>query len=75
MNFNNDIGVPLTILKFTTEHNVAVVEIGTTKPGDIIYLLEILQPTDGIITHIGLEHLEGLGDIEGVEKEETTLFR
>ncbi|MCS7037321.1 MAG: UDP-N-acetylmuramoyl-tripeptide--D-alanyl-D-alanine ligase [Saprospiraceae bacterium] len=73
-NLNNHIGVPLTLLAmpFTTE--VAVVEMGTNQPGDLEHLCAIAQPTHGLLTNIGKEHLEGLGSIEGVKKAEGELF-
>jgi UDP-N-acetylmuramoyl-tripeptide--D-alanyl-D-alanine ligase len=73
-NLNNLIGVPATILRITGEHTAAVVEIGTNTPGEIARLCEILQPTHGVITNIGSEHLELLGSLEGVAEEEGALF-
>lgn len=74
-NLNNQIGVPLTLLRLTENHTVAVVEIGTNEPGEIEILSNIVQPTHGVITNIGKEHLEKLLDLDGVEREETALFR
>jgi len=73
-NLNNLIGVPLTLFRLKKEHQVAVLEIGTNQPGEIARLCEIIQPTDGVITNIGKEHLEFFFDLDGVEMEETTLF-
>ncbi len=73
-NFNNHIGVPLTLFRLDKGHEIAVVEIGTNHFGEIKYLCEILQPTHGIITNIGNEHLEYLRNKEGVLKEEGALF-
>lgn len=73
-NYNNRIGVPLTLFKLTPHYSAAVIEIGTNEPGEIERLSEIVQPTVGIITNIGKEHLEKLIDLDGVEKEETALF-
>lgn len=73
-NLNNQIGVPLTLLKLNTFHDFAVIEIGTNKPGEIAYLTDIVEPNFGLITNIGKEHLEFFIDIDGVEQEETTLF-
>jgi len=73
-NLNNLIGVPLTLFKLRKEHQVAVIEIGTNQPGEIARLCEIIQPTDGVITNIGKEHLEFFYDLDGVEMEETSLF-
>lgn len=74
-NFNNQIGVPLTMLQFDSTHQAAVVEIGTNSPGEISLLSELLKPDLGVITNIGKEHLEQLIDLEQVEIEETFLFR
>lgn len=73
-NLNNLIGVPATMLQMNETHGAAVVEIGTNAPGEIATLCEILEPTHGIITNIGREHLELLGSIEGVAEEEGALF-
>lgn len=73
-NLNNQIGVPLTLLKLTPFHDFAVVEIGTNKPGEIAFLVDIVEPNFGLITNIGKEHLEFFIDLDGVEQEETTLF-
>jgi len=73
-NYNNQIGTPLTLLQLTSEHEAAVIEIGTNEPGEIEMLCAMVQPTHGLITNIGKEHLEKLIDIEGVEREETALF-
>lgn len=73
-NFNNRIGVPLMLFGIMPEHEVAVLEIGTNEPGEIFTLARMTEPTDGLITNIGREHLEKLIDIDGVEIEETSLF-
>jgi UDP-N-acetylmuramoyl-tripeptide--D-alanyl-D-alanine ligase len=73
-NYNNQIGTPLTLLQLTHEHEVAVIEIGTNEPGEIELLCAMVQPTIGLITNIGKEHLEKLIDLDGVEREETALF-
>ncbi|MGC8748522.1 MAG: UDP-N-acetylmuramoyl-tripeptide--D-alanyl-D-alanine ligase [Candidatus Kapaibacteriota bacterium] len=73
-NLNNQIGVPLTLFKLNSDHEVAVVEIGTNQFGEIARLCEILEPTHGVITNIGKEHLEAFIDLDGVEMEETTLY-
>lgn len=73
-NFNNQIGTPLTLLQLTEEHEAAVIEIGTNEPGEIEILSAMVQPTHGVITSIGKEHLEKLIDLDGVEREETALF-
>ena len=74
-NLNNHIGVPLTLLRLRKEHEAAVVEIGTNHPGELAALLKILEPTHGLLTNIGLEHLEFFGSLGGVAKEEGALFR
>ncbi len=73
-NLNNHIGVPLTLFRLEKKHDVAVVELGTNHPGELGWLCAITQPTMGLITNIGREHLEFFADVDGVEKEESTLF-
>ncbi len=73
-NYNNQVGTPLTLLQLTNNHHVAVIEIGTNEPGEIEILSAMVQPTHGVITTIGPEHLEKLIDLDGVEKEEAALF-
>src|SRR5207247_905042 len=71
--FNNDIGVPLTLLKLEPTHQAAVIEVGTNHPGELAPLVKIIQPQYGIITSIGREHLEFFGDLAGVVEEEGRL--
>jgi len=73
-NYNNQLGVPLMLLSLDNSYDVAVLEIATNEPGEIAYLSELVEPTHGLITNIGKEHLEKLIDIVGVEIEETFLF-
>ncbi len=73
-NLNNHIGVPLSILSIKKEHEIAVIEMGANKQGDIKELVDIAQPTHGLITNIGKAHLEGFGGIEGVRKGKGELF-
>jgi UDP-N-acetylmuramoyl-tripeptide--D-alanyl-D-alanine ligase len=73
-NFNNHIGVPLTLLSMPADTEVAVVEMGTNQPGDIEQLCRIALPTHGLLTNIGKEHLEGFGSLAGVKKAEGELF-
>jgi len=73
-NLNNHIGVPLTILRLDKAHAIAVVEVGTNHFGEIKYLAEVLEPTHGLITNIGHEHLEFFGTVQGVAKAEGELF-
>lgn len=73
-NHNNYIGVPLTLLRLQKKHDIAVIEIGTNHPGEIAYLCGIVEPTHGLITNIGREHLEFFGTLDGVADEEGALF-
>lgn len=68
--FNNDIGVPLTLLKLDRNHGAAVIEVGTNHPGELPPLLQMTRPQFGVLTNIGREHLEFFGDLEGVAREE-----
>lgn len=65
-NLNNHIGVPLTLLQLTSEHEMAVVEMGASHPGDIKELVEIAEPDYGLITNVGMAHLQGFGSLQGV---------
>ena len=67
-NLNNDIGLPLTLLNLSRDHQWAVVELGMNRPGEIERLSEICLPDVGLITNIGPAHLEGLGSMEAVMK-------
>jgi UDP-N-acetylmuramoyl-tripeptide--D-alanyl-D-alanine ligase len=73
-NYNNQIGVPLTLLRLAPEHTWAVVELGTNSPGEIARLAQICSPDIGVITNIGPAHLEGLGSLEGVMREKEQLI-
>lgn len=73
-NFNNEIGLPLTLLGLESGHQWAVVELGTNNPGEIARLAAICSPNIGVITNIGPAHLEGLGSIEGVAREKGSLL-
>jgi len=73
-NLNNHIGVPLTLLSMPAGTEVAIIEMGTNQPGDIAELCRIAQPTHGLLTNIGKEHLEGFGNLAGVKKAEGELF-
>lgn len=68
--FNNDIGVPLTLLRLEGSHQAAVLEAGTNHPGELEPLIRMIQPRYGILTSIGREHLEFFGDMAGVAQEE-----
>ena len=71
--FNNDIGVPLTLLRLEKSHQAAVLEAGTNHPGELAPLVKMIQPKYGVITNIGREHLEFFGDVAGVAQEEGSL--
>jgi len=73
-NYNNLIGVPLTLLNISPQHSCVVIEIGTNTFGEIEQLAKIIEPTHGLITNIAKEHLLEFKDEDGVEKEETMLF-
>ncbi|HEX4342928.1 MAG TPA: UDP-N-acetylmuramoyl-tripeptide--D-alanyl-D-alanine ligase, partial [Verrucomicrobiae bacterium] len=68
--FNNDIGVPLTLLRLEKEHQAAVIELGTNHPGELAPLVKMAAPKFGVITSIGREHLEFFGNLNGVADEE-----
>lgn len=68
--FNNDIGVPLTLLNIESKHRAAVIEAGTNHPGELPALIRLVKPGIGIITSIGREHLEHFGSMHGVVREE-----
>jgi UDP-N-acetylmuramoyl-tripeptide--D-alanyl-D-alanine ligase len=72
-NLNNHIGVPLTLLSLDSSHEIAIIEMGANKPGDIQELVDIAEPNFGIITNIGKAHLEGFRTLEGVIKTKTEL--
>jgi UDP-N-acetylmuramoyl-tripeptide--D-alanyl-D-alanine ligase len=73
-NFNNDIGVPKTLLRLNAEHEIAVVEMGASHPGDIEKLVNYVEPTCGMITNVGRAHLLGFGSFEGVKKTKGELY-
>jgi UDP-N-acetylmuramoyl-tripeptide--D-alanyl-D-alanine ligase len=73
-NLNNHIGVPLTLLGLTREHEIAVVEMGANHPGDIKELVEIAEPDYGLITNVGMAHLQGFGSLEGVIRTKGELY-
>ncbi len=74
-NLNNHIGVPLTLLSIAADAEIAIIEMGANKPGDIKELCDIAEPTHGFITNIGRAHLEGMGGPEGVLRTKTELFQ
>ena len=73
-NFNNHIGVPLTILGIPSNAQIAIIEMGANHIGEIRTLCEIARPTCGLITNIGKAHLEGFGTLEGVKKAKKELY-
>ncbi len=73
-NLNNQLGVPLTLLSITRAHEIAIIEMGASHPGDIKELVEIAEPTCGLITNVGKAHLEGFGSFEGVQKTKAELY-
>ena len=72
-NLNNHVGVPLTLLSLADDADLAIVEVGTNHPGEVAALGALVEPTVAIVTSIGEEHLEGLGDINGVLREEVSI--
>ena len=74
-NLNNHIGMPLSIAGASGDIDVMVLEMGASRPGDIDTLCRIAMPDTGVITNIGMEHLEGFGSMEAVMKEEFTILK
>ncbi len=73
-NFNNLIGLPLTLLELNSEHEMAIVELGTNRRGEIERLAEISEPDIGVVTNIGPAHLEGFGSLESIRDEKGDLL-
>lgn len=73
-NLNNEVGVPLTLLRLTAEHRAGVVELGMNAPGEMGRLVAMAEPDAGLLTTIQPEHLEGLGSLAGVAAAEGELF-
>lgn len=73
-NLNNLIGVPMVLLGLEPEHSIGVVEIGTNAPGEVRTLSTLATPDLAVLTLIGLEHTEGLGDLDGIEREEGEIW-
>jgi UDP-N-acetylmuramoyl-tripeptide--D-alanyl-D-alanine ligase len=73
-NFNNELGLPLTVFQLNQSHDYAVLEMGASNPGDIAYLAAIARPDVGVITNIGPAHLQGFINIQGVAKAKGELF-
>ncbi|WP_372775750.1 UDP-N-acetylmuramoyl-tripeptide--D-alanyl-D-alanine ligase [Mangrovibacterium sp.] len=73
-NLNNHIGVPLTLLKMTTDTQLAIIEMGANHPGEIYDLCKIAEPNMGLVTNMGKAHLEGFGSFEGVIKTKSEMY-
>ena len=73
-NFNNDIGMPLTLLRLQEQHRAAVIEMGANHHGEIDYLTHIARPTVALITNAGQAHLEGFGSVEGVSRAKGEIY-
>ena len=73
-NLNNQLGVPLTLLSITRAHEIAIIEMGASHPGDIKELVEIAEPNFGLITNVGKAHLQGFGSFEGVMRTKAELY-
>ena len=73
-NFNNDVGVPKTLFRLTAEHDIAVIEMGASHPGDIKTLAETAEPTCGLITNVGRAHQQGFGSFKNVVKTKGELY-
>jgi UDP-N-acetylmuramoyl-tripeptide--D-alanyl-D-alanine ligase len=74
-NYNNHIGVPLTLLQLTQDHEMGIIEMGANHQGEIAFLSSIARPDYGLITNIGKAHLEGFGGMEGVRKGKSELYK
>ena len=73
-NFNNAVGLPLTLLRLNGEHQICVLELGMNHPGEIDYLSEIVEPDVAVITNIGDSHIENLGSRENILKAKCEIF-
>lgn len=73
-NLNNSIGVPLTLLGITRAHQMAIVEMGASHPGDIRELVNVAEPDYGLVTNVGRAHLQGFGSFEGVQRTKRELY-
>lgn len=74
-NFNNDIGLPLTLLKMSRLHRAAIIEMGMNRPGEIAYLTRIAQPTVALVTNAQRAHLAGMGDLAGIAEEKGGIYQ
>lgn len=73
-NLNNNIGVPLTLLRLSEEHHFGVIEMGANQPGEIAYLTRLVRPQVALITNAGPAHLEGFGSLEGVARAKGEIY-
>jgi UDP-N-acetylmuramoyl-tripeptide--D-alanyl-D-alanine ligase len=73
-NFNNHIGVPLTLFEINDKTQMAIVEMGASAPGEIAALVKLSQPTCGVVTNVGKAHLQGFGSFEGVKNTKGELY-
>ena len=73
-NYNNDVGVPRTLLGIRPDDEIAVIEMGASHPGDIEKLVTYVEPTCGLITNVGRAHLQGFGSFEGVKRTKGELY-
>jgi UDP-N-acetylmuramoyl-tripeptide--D-alanyl-D-alanine ligase len=74
-NYNNEIGLPLTLARLSPDHRYAVLEMGASHPGDIRYLAELARPDIGLVTNAAPAHLEGFGSLEGVARTKGEMFQ
>ena len=74
-NYNNHLGVPLSILSINLQHEIAIIEMGANHQGEIDFLSKMAKPSHGMITNIGKAHLEGFGGINGVKKGKSELYK
>ncbi len=74
-NYNNDIGIPLTLLQIDPATEIVLLELGTNQPGDLALLCAIAKPEYGLVLNVGPAHLQGFGDLDGVAKEKAELLR
>ncbi|PVF14222.1 UDP-N-acetylmuramoyl-tripeptide--D-alanyl-D-alanine ligase, partial [Yersinia pestis] len=73
-NFNNDIGVPLTLLRLTAEHDFAVIELGANHVGEIAYTTDLSRPESALVNNLAAAHLEGFGSLAGVAQAKGEIF-
>ena len=73
-NFNNDIGVPLTLLRLTPKHRFAVVEIGASYPNEIAWMSSLAKPNVAILNNVTAAHVEGFGSLDAIAKEKFDIF-